>query len=185
MDYQPRLLKCSFSTLLGSLVVVALLLLPGRAGAAIFNYGTVSLSPPNVFYGQFQNPGSFLDQIQFSVATPFTVTLHDNGTDFSLISSVSATLYNNPAGGPLYSTVGTSFQNLVPSSPLAAGSYELRITGTSHPLNFMDGGYSGYMTLAPTTAPIPEPETYAMMLAGLGLMGFVARRRKRQAAAGA
>lgn len=26
-------------------------------------------------------------------------------------------------------------------------------------------------------APIPEPETYAMMLAGLGLMGFMARRR--------
>ncbi|MDP1658872.1 MAG: PEP-CTERM sorting domain-containing protein [Methylotenera sp.] len=27
-------------------------------------------------------------------------------------------------------------------------------------------------------AAVPEPETYAMMLAGLGLMGFVARRRK-------
>lgn len=26
--------------------------------------------------------------------------------------------------------------------------------------------------------PIPEPETYAMLLAGLGLMGFVARRRR-------
>ena len=32
-------------------------------------------------------------------------------------------------------------------------------------------------------APVPEPETYAMMLAGLGLMGFVARRRKQNAAA--
>lgn len=27
-------------------------------------------------------------------------------------------------------------------------------------------------------APVPEPETYAMLLAGLGLMGFMARRRK-------
>ena len=27
-------------------------------------------------------------------------------------------------------------------------------------------------------APIPEPETYALMLAGLGVMGFVARRRR-------
>jgi hypothetical protein len=32
-----------------------------------------------------------------------------------------------------------------------------------------------------TAAPVPEPETYAMMLAGLGLMGFVARRRKQKA----
>ncbi len=29
---------------------------------------------------------------------------------------------------------------------------------------------------------IPEPETYAMMLAGLGLLGFVARRRKQKQA---
>ena len=31
-------------------------------------------------------------------------------------------------------------------------------------------------------AAIPEPETYAMLLAGLGLMGFVARRRQRKLA---
>jgi len=31
-------------------------------------------------------------------------------------------------------------------------------------------------------AAVPEPETYAMMLAGLSLLGFVARRRKQQAA---
>jgi len=30
---------------------------------------------------------------------------------------------------------------------------------------------------------IPEPETYAMLLAGLGLMGFVGRRRQRRLAA--
>src|ERR1700694_90362 len=34
-------------------------------------------------------------------------------------------------------------------------------------------------------APVPEPETYAMLLAGLGLMGFVARRRQRNLAAAA
>ncbi|MQA37505.1 choice-of-anchor A family protein [Rugamonas aquatica] len=31
-------------------------------------------------------------------------------------------------------------------------------------------------------APVPEPETYAMMLAGLGLIGLTARRRKQAAA---
>ena len=32
-------------------------------------------------------------------------------------------------------------------------------------------------------APVPEPETYAMLLAGLGLMGFVVRRRRQGKAA--
>jgi hypothetical protein len=27
-------------------------------------------------------------------------------------------------------------------------------------------------------APVPEPETYAMMMAGLGMMGFIVRRRR-------
>lgn len=31
---------------------------------------------------------------------------------------------------------------------------------------------------APAVVPVPEPETYALMLAGLGLVGFTARRRK-------
>lgn len=32
------------------------------------------------------------------------------------------------------------------------------------------------------TTPIPEPETYAMLLAGLGLLGWHARRRKKREA---
>ena len=29
-----------------------------------------------------------------------------------------------------------------------------------------------------TAAPVPEPETYALMLSGLGLIAYVARRRR-------
>lgn len=35
------------------------------------------------------------------------------------------------------------------------------------------------------TSPIPEPETYALLLAGLGLLGFHARRRKQKEVAAA
>jgi len=53
------------------------------------------------------------------------------------------------------------------------------------------GLFSGSATLiaevtefrAFTVSPIPEPETYAMLLAGLGLLGFAARRRKLKEAA--
>jgi len=31
-------------------------------------------------------------------------------------------------------------------------------------------------------APVPEPEIYAMMAVGMGMMGWVARRKKRAAA---
>jgi hypothetical protein len=31
----------------------------------------------------------------------------------------------------------------------------------------------------PAVTPVPEPETYALMLAGLGAVGFVARRRRK------
>jgi PEP-CTERM motif len=39
-----------------------------------------------------------------------------------------------------------------------------------------DGGMSGWYALS--VSAVPEPETYAMLLAGLGLMGAVARRRR-------
>lgn len=39
-------------------------------------------------------------------------------------------------------------------------------------------GVAFHGVVALNTAPIPEPETYALMLAGLGLVAFVARRRQ-------
>jgi choice-of-anchor A domain-containing protein len=36
----------------------------------------------------------------------------------------------------------------------------------------------GYEPFVPTT-PVPEPQTYAMLLAGLGVLGFLSRRRQR------
>jgi len=40
------------------------------------------------------------------------------------------------------------------------------------------GGYGQPFLAGATVAAVPEPETYAMMLAGLGLMGFMVLRKK-------
>jgi hypothetical protein len=42
-------------------------------------------------------------------------------------------------------------------------------------------GFTESIWYSPTAA-VPEPETYAMMLAGLGFMGFISRRRRNEQA---
>jgi hypothetical protein len=58
-------------------------------------------------------------------------------------------------------------------------------TGGMTPIDFdaagriISLGYSGSIT---SVGVVPEPETYAMLLAGLGVVGFVSRRRKQKIA---
>jgi hypothetical protein len=51
-------------------------------------------------------------------------------------------------------------------------------------LNTITGVSDGFLLSMGTAsvAAVPEPETYGMMLMGLGLMGFVARRRRNDQA---
>jgi hypothetical protein len=42
-------------------------------------------------------------------------------------------------------------------------------------------GATGAIGVTHVTTPVPEPETYALFLAGLGAMGFMARRRRNNA----
>jgi hypothetical protein len=55
---------------------------------------------------------------------------------------------------------------------LGGGAYALRIDGQV--VGNGGGAFGGDLAIA----AVPEPETYGMLLAGLGVMGFLARRRK-------
>lgn len=53
-----------------------------------------------------------------------------------------------------------------------AGNYSFDVFGDG------GGGLPAAVGVSLSVAAVPEPETYALMLAGLGVLGFVARRRK-------
>lgn len=56
-----------------------------------------------------------------------------------------------------------------------AGNLTLSVWGDA-----TDGGsYGGDLNVLMAAAPVPEPETYAMLLGGLALLGMAARRRKQ------
>ncbi len=122
----------------------------------------------------------FADQYTFSSATAFSLMgeLESEAKGNKDFDITDFSLFN--ADGKLVSGVSLSTGTLdewtLSTGVLAAGSYYLQVDGSV--LGSAGGKYSADIALA----PVPEPETYAMMLAGLGLLGFTARRRKQKAA---
>ena len=68
---------------------------------------------------------------------------------------------NNLAGPSSFTAQFLMVQNQFGSNPVAVGTYP----------ESQDVVYF-------VSSPVPEPKTYAMLLAGLGFIGFMARRRK-------
>ena len=81
-------------------------------------------------------------------------------------------------GGVIDTVSGNGFK----SSGWTEMKYELTGMGSVGTLTFSAAGtpdsYGGSLDKVSMTAAVPEPETYAMLLAGLGLRATVARRRK-------
>jgi len=108
-----------------------------------------------------------IDSIWFNNNHDSDFTLSGNkisigGTDYDLVLATGVPSFDDdwkPTGpsGPV------SF------SVLAGGTLEIKLATTSADQFYVSGM---------TVTAIPEPETYAMLLAGLGLLGFAARRRK-------
>ena len=76
----------------------------------------------------------------------------------------------NPPGVDLQGG-GTAFYKFDAGAGLASNSFTVNVGGLSNA--------ALYATNGNPVPGIPEPETYALMLAGLGTLGFIARRRKQ------
>jgi len=107
----------------------------------------------------FANDGSSLDLINVaSVTDSFYGFKVDSGA--SLIKGVS--IFNNDIGG-------LEFDNFTYSlSPVASTGSGSTGSGSSSPVS-----------VPSVISVVPEPSSYAMMLGGLGLVGFMAFRRKK------
>jgi len=156
------------------------------ANAAVTPVGPVVVGVPATF-GGFAPTGLFSDIFTFSVpangGSGYSVANFSpvglEGSFITLLTSMS--LISNPNGIPLdfddtfvtSSTVPGGSAITMTWGPTAAGDMYLIVSGAT------TGSIGGIYTGAISVTAVPEPESYAMLLAGLGVMGAIAVRRNK------
>ena len=129
--------------------------------------------------------GSFLDVYFFSLSQTLGLSesvAYSSRNGHGLISNFRASLFSTNALTPLISGTdnapGTNLTtNQLYVGALAAGMYRLEISGFGS--GSRGGSYTGTLTAVTAAAPllaVPEPESWAMMFAGLALMLFRVRQ---------
>ncbi len=127
-----------------------------------------------------------------SVATnlqPWNVTLSGPADSSNMLSNLSGassfnfnkTLYGDTVIGVHYGVIteGTGKDAIKDNNLTAFYRFDAGTTGVFSIINKVDSISNATLYKTGMAAPVPEPETYAMLLAGLGMVGLIARRRKR------
>ena len=174
-------MKSTFSTMSAVALTVCLGFTAMSAhGAGILTISGWDGSASTGYSANFGNPGvtnTFHDSVNFSLPADSsnsgvanTISLGGNAVIFDAF-----TLYETSAGLLGSGATGGTTSSLTFSGGAVPGAYTLNVAGHKTNSN-LAGSYAGNIVTTPVS-PVPEPKTYAMMLLGLGLMGFSARRR--------
>jgi hypothetical protein len=119
--------------------------------------------------------GAIFDTFSFSLDAQSSVT--SGVLSFGTIVGGAYSLYGTGADGVLGGgddvAIGAWTFGTKNTVSLAAGSYYYSVLGGA------PSSASYAIASAAVAAPVPEPETYALLGAGLGIIGFVASRRRR------
>lgn len=173
-----------------------------------YDLGTIGFAPPSVAAGfslaeqalfsqgtdltvflDIPGAASFEDYITFVIPAASSTTTNNAVFNISVFSTIlsqfaaySVGLYSGtPAFVPLTPAISsltyTAGQLAAPvasgtfTDVLNPGSYYLQVKGVAI-------GVNPFYNMQVIAAPVPEVSTYAMLLAGMAVVGFVARRRK-------
>lgn len=160
------------------LVAGAILAASFGASAATIDLGILDASGPDT---QSDKSGKFGKDIAIDDYWTFQLTTASSTAfgaqqNFSTVAGEIADFKGVLVGyGALNFSQVSGQQNLNWSGNLGIGSYTVHITGMSKQKNSQ---YTGSVS----ALPVPEPETYGMLLGGLALVGVAARRKAKQAA---
>ena len=171
------------SSLIAALVLAtASLGTPAYAADISSNPQALAILDNSAFFGDtfaLNNEGNtFADHFRFSVidvphnldaiVASFTRTaaMGLDISDLSLFTSTGTLITTGTLGSSGASDIWT-----LRADALGLGNYYLRVSGSM--VSDTSGSFAGSMMLT----PVPEPETYGMLLAGLGVVGMLVRRR--------
>lgn len=154
---------------------------PSYGPSGTFNGGTVGNAPPsaNGIIQLYGGNGGVTDTITFSQAVTDPVlaiwSLGQPGINasFNFIGATPTLESGGPSNEYAGSTIAVIGNNVYGSE----GNGTIQFTGTYTSLSWTNPTYENWYGFTVGVA-VPEPETFGMMLMGLGMIGFIARRRR-------